>query len=396
MRNIPTKVDGVDTLPAEEFNEFASETENAILASGQILSAGTTDLLGKAMTMHAASSDFYTDSGTADSYVLTPVAAFNAPFQLTEGLRIGWLPGNTNTGASTVNVAGLGVKNIVKSAAASALDAGDLVLNEYAEARYDAGSDTFLLVQSGGVAFGGAGAAAFDIDALPDGTGITLVATDRLAASDQSDSQIDKFIEMVQVQAFMQANLSFGAIVGVQRFIASGTYTPTVGTSAIIVFVTGGGGAGQDRINNITGPSGGTSSFGAFVSATGGGGGITAGGGLGTPGIGIGGIINISGGWGFEGDDAAASDQQNNGGNGGASYWGGGSAQEVDSLVFGAGGASSNNTSLDGGGGGSAGGTAIDFISSGFAGTSVTIGAGGGGLARSGDGGGGVVLILEF
>lgn len=210
MRNIPTKVDGVDTLPAEEFNEFASETENAILASGQILSAGTTDLLAKAMTMHAASSDFYTDSGTADSYVLTPVATFNAPFQLTEGLRIGWLPGNTNTGASTVNVAGLGVKNIVKSAAGSALDAGDLVLNEYAEARFDAGSDTFLLVQSGGVAFGGAGAAAFDIDALPDGTGIAIVSTDRLALSDQSDSQIDKFIEMVQVQIFMQANLAFG------------------------------------------------------------------------------------------------------------------------------------------------------------------------------------------
>jgi len=210
MRNIPTKVDGVDTLPAEEFNEFASETENAILASGQILSAGTTDLLGKAMTMHAASSDFYTDSGTADSYVLTPVAAFNAPFQLTEGLRIGWLPGNTNTGASTVNVAGLGVKNIVKSAAASALDSGDLVLNEYAEARFDAGSDTFLLVQSGGVAFGGAGAAAFDIDALPDGTGITIVATDRWAVSDQSDSQIDKFVETSQLQIYMQANLAFG------------------------------------------------------------------------------------------------------------------------------------------------------------------------------------------
>lgn len=54
------------------------------------------------------------------------------------------------------------------------------------------------------------GGAGFDIDLLTDGTGITIAANDRMALSDQDDSQTDKYVTISQIQTYMQNNLSFG------------------------------------------------------------------------------------------------------------------------------------------------------------------------------------------
>jgi len=58
----------------------------------------------------ATGGDYYIDSGTANNYVLTPTGA--APIAYTDGMLIRFLPTNTSTGGSTVNVAGLGSKDI--------------------------------------------------------------------------------------------------------------------------------------------------------------------------------------------------------------------------------------------------------------------------------------------
>lgn len=47
--------------------------------------------------------------------------------------------------------------------------------------------------------------------------------------------------------------LNSGALIGVQRFTASGTYTPTVGTRSIIVELAGGGGAGGGAATTTAG-----------------------------------------------------------------------------------------------------------------------------------------------
>lgn len=55
------------------------------------------------------------DSGVADAYELTPVGLQVAPTTYQNGLIIFFSPANVNTGASTVDVAGLGIKSLVDS-----------------------------------------------------------------------------------------------------------------------------------------------------------------------------------------------------------------------------------------------------------------------------------------
>ena len=70
-----------------------------------------TDLAAGKWAIHQALTEhFYADSGAADAYVLTSTS-YPAP-AFTTGLTATFIPAFTNTGASTVNVDGLGVKNI--------------------------------------------------------------------------------------------------------------------------------------------------------------------------------------------------------------------------------------------------------------------------------------------
>jgi len=83
------------------------------------------------------------DSGVANAYVLNFVANFNS-YQ--DGIVLYWIPGNTNTGASTINVNGLGIVSIVNQNGA-ALTSSQLVANQVATIMYKGGQ--FLLISSG-------------------------------------------------------------------------------------------------------------------------------------------------------------------------------------------------------------------------------------------------------
>lgn len=82
------------------------------------------------------------DTGSANAYVITFVANFSA---YTDGIVIYWIPSNTNTGPSTLNVNGLGAINIV-NADGSALSASSIQANVPAIVLYRGG--TFTLVTS--------------------------------------------------------------------------------------------------------------------------------------------------------------------------------------------------------------------------------------------------------
>ncbi len=134
MRDIPTKVDGVSTLPAAEFNDMTTELENFITTSGQLLSSGDLTQLAKASNLQALAGNFYTDSGTANACTLANT--YPAVASYTTGMEIRFLKGTTNSGATTVNVNGIGSVNLLHPNG-NALQAGDLAAGQYVVARYN-------------------------------------------------------------------------------------------------------------------------------------------------------------------------------------------------------------------------------------------------------------------
>jgi len=143
MRNIAHKITG-DDLTADEFNDIPSELENLILSTQQTLTAADLTQSGKAVATYAACGDFYSDSGVADAYVLTQPSPRQSVTQYWDGMRVRFIPGNTNTTASTINVAGLGVKDITKPDG-SPLEAGQIVADEIIELHYSLADDSFLI-----------------------------------------------------------------------------------------------------------------------------------------------------------------------------------------------------------------------------------------------------------
>lgn len=83
------------------------------------------------------------DTGGANAYILTFVSNFTA-YQ--DGIVIYWVPANANTGASTINVNGLGPVNIINQNG-SALTAGQLIANQVAVIMYK--GTGFQLLSSG-------------------------------------------------------------------------------------------------------------------------------------------------------------------------------------------------------------------------------------------------------
>lgn len=108
---VVSKVTG-DEYSADEFNESNDELTNLITNSGQTPNDAIFIQVSKAIAAYAAGATFYNDGGVADAYVLTTPANFKTPLVYFHGMKVIFIPSNTNTGASTINVASLGVKSI--------------------------------------------------------------------------------------------------------------------------------------------------------------------------------------------------------------------------------------------------------------------------------------------
>ena len=134
MQDLNDKVTG-GSLTAPEWNEVPSELQNVIEGTGIALSGADLNQLGKAIAGYVGSGNFYTDTGTANAYVLAATGLKQAPPAYATGQRIRYEPANANTGASTVNLAGLGVKDL--QVAGQALPAAYLAAGVEVEAVYD-------------------------------------------------------------------------------------------------------------------------------------------------------------------------------------------------------------------------------------------------------------------
>lgn len=131
-----------DTYTAAEFNQSNNELENFITSGGVALSSGDLFQIGKAVANYSVSGNFFTDSGAADAYVLSVVGSKQGPTAYTDGMKIRFIVGNINTGASTINVNSLGVKNIKTP---SGLDPQAGEIQGVTELIYDSGAGYFII-----------------------------------------------------------------------------------------------------------------------------------------------------------------------------------------------------------------------------------------------------------
>ena len=111
MEDLNDKING-GSVAASEWNQTPSELQNVIEDSGQALSSGDLNQLGKGIAHYAASGQSYTDSGAANAYVLATVGGLQSLTAYGEGQRFSFVPSADNTGAATANVSGLGVVDI--------------------------------------------------------------------------------------------------------------------------------------------------------------------------------------------------------------------------------------------------------------------------------------------
>ena len=356
MQDFGTKADNSPPpggqLSAAEFNNLAAENENAVIHSGAALSGASSTQLAESLFLHGVKSASFQDSGVANAYVATPVSGAGGvllPANYTNfgGAVVSFKASNANSAASTLNIGQttgtlLGAKAI-RTQADLALPSGSIVAGQYVELVYNPAFN--------------AGAGAWEL--LP-----------------WSGS---------------------GKAVGVpQVFTVGGTYTPTTGTTSIIVEMVGGGGSGgfaaatgagtascgggggggaytKTRITsgfsgqavtvgqgglgiNSGSNNGSASSFGALATAAGGLGGQFAGpssqshsgqgGNGGAQGV-TGNIINSSGQPGSAGLFVASGATSFRSGNGGSGPFGGGGASGApgsNATGAGAGGGGSSNT----------------------------------------------------
>lgn len=154
MRPVPTKVNAVTTLDADEYNQVQNDIENAVSTTGQTLDGLNEFQLPEAIARYAATGGvFYQDSGVADAYVLLPLGSFTAPAIYLDGEESVFKIGNDSTGASTINRSGIGVKSLTLPDG-SAIST-EMVAGQYATTRFNEADDRVELLPgaaSGGVA----------------------------------------------------------------------------------------------------------------------------------------------------------------------------------------------------------------------------------------------------
>jgi len=112
MRDIDTKSLG-SKFYYQDCNSMASEEKNIVTSTGIALSEADAYQLAKAISVYSAAGAYYTDTGSANSYLLSPLGSLKCPPSYYEGMVVKFVAGNTNTTTSSINVNGIGVKNIL-------------------------------------------------------------------------------------------------------------------------------------------------------------------------------------------------------------------------------------------------------------------------------------------
>lgn len=371
-------------IPAQWGNAVTEEMLNVLMAAGLAPDELNNSQLLLAISRLSLISTAQYAVGTAAGNALSATYA-PAVTALTDGMVLKCKSPFANTAPATFNPNGLGAKPIV-GGGHNSLQGGEIVANSELWLQYNislGGGSWVIVASSGGAA--------------------------QVAQASKS-------------QHAMQLGQAVGRLIGVQTFTANGTYTPTSGTTSIVVEAIGGGGGGGGSANppasnqsSAGGGGGGGYSIGRFTSAfsglavtvgTGGAGGAINSGNGGNGGTtSLGAILSAGGGIGAVGytyttvNTSLLSPGANGGspGSGGNIYSSGGGGGGYgfmlpNSVIGGSGGSCSKN------------GAAVTSSGANSAGLAATSKGGGGGggcsIAGSTFGGGagapGVLIIYEY
>lgn len=135
---VKTWINNNDTIEceAEDLNGFKNENNNLIQSTNQILNTSNNNQTSLAVAIYSARGDYYTDTGLADNYILSVIPNQTPLNTYYEGMRVSFIPANTNTGPSTVNINGIGSADIVTETQ-DPLPASALVAGIYTSMFYD-------------------------------------------------------------------------------------------------------------------------------------------------------------------------------------------------------------------------------------------------------------------
>lgn len=150
MQDLSGKIDNAGPpdgqLTADEWNDLFAELSNFLIWAGLSFNAGDDSQLGKSVLQLASTADYYSASGTGNAHTLTILGRPGAT-AYHQGLRVRWEPPAGNTGATTINVNSLGVKDL-RRPDGTVLQSGDLVAGRMVEAYYDS---TLFKLTSGSI-----------------------------------------------------------------------------------------------------------------------------------------------------------------------------------------------------------------------------------------------------
>ncbi len=154
MRDTEEKFDSTSgstgQWPAGTFNQFNNELENIILSADFTLddSGGpdtNLDMLAQTIAGYMTSAMIYQDSGSADIYTLSISSNLKTISSYEDGMLVAFDAGNDNTGASTVNIAGIGIKDITTPDGTD-LEAGVILAGKFTAIVYSSSNDRFELI----------------------------------------------------------------------------------------------------------------------------------------------------------------------------------------------------------------------------------------------------------
>ena len=243
-----------------------------------MITAGTLQTYSQISQVQNGQFNYAVDSGSANSVIITTTPLVTPPV---DGMEVTFKAAAANTTSATVSFNGLTASNLLGQNGAL-LQGGEIVAGAMVQIVYSASLSRWTIVSKS--------------------SGPTPTST---------ATQTNQAVNLGQMTAAIA--LSTGRLLNIQYFTANGTYTPTSGTTSVVVELIGGGGAGggiptaagsgaaggggggggygRKRITsgfsgvtvtigsggtgvlNATGGNGATSSFGSLMTALGGNGG---------------------------------------------------------------------------------------------------------------------------
>lgn len=130
-------------------NAVQEEIAYVITQAGLSLLTASTDtrqqLYAAISQILAVKQNYYTDSGSANSIILTKVGA-GTPTAYADGMIVSFIANSSSTGACTINVSGIGSKDLTL-VGGSSIGAYDIRATDFYTAVFDSSNDRFVLLR---------------------------------------------------------------------------------------------------------------------------------------------------------------------------------------------------------------------------------------------------------